>query len=63
MQITDNREAYAKREQALRFEQPLERYERDTISFFERIVRGLRFQHKLRVEREVKRRRSLKNED
>lgn len=57
--ITDNREAYAKREQALRFQQPYGRYMRDTESFFERVALGLCFQHKLRVTREVKRRRGL----
>lgn len=54
----DNREAYAKREQALRFEQPFERYTLSTLAFFKRVSNGQIFQHKLRVEREVKRRRS-----
>lgn len=62
MMITavDNREAYAKREKALRFEQPLEAFKRDTESFFERVALGLCFQHELRVKREVKRRRALR---
>ena len=57
----DNREAYAKREQAIRHEQPYGRYMRDTESLTERVTLGQRFQHELRVKREVKRRRSLKN--
>lgn len=61
--IVDNREAYKKREHALRFQQPFEAFKRDTESFFERVARGLCFQHELRVTREVKRRRGLKNED
>lgn len=61
--ITDNREAYKKREQAIRHEQPCEAFIRGTESFFERVARGLCFQFELRVKREVKRRRSLKNED
>ena len=59
----DNREAYKKREQALRHEQPYKVFARDTMSYFERVARGNRFQHELRVTREVKRRRSLRNED
>mgnify|MGYP000097222407 CR=1 FL=1 len=59
----DNREAYKKRENALRQEQPYGRYMRDTESCFERVARGLCFQFELRVTREVKRRRSLRNED
>ena len=55
----DNREAYKKREHALRFQQPFEAFKRDTLSFFERVARGQRFQHELRVTREVKRRRAL----
>lgn len=57
MQITDNREAYAKREKALRFQQPFEAFSRDTMSYMERVARGQRFQFELRVTREVKRRR------
>lgn len=56
----DNREAYKKREHALRFEQPFEAYKRDTESLYERVTCGLRFQHELRVTREVKRRRALR---
>lgn len=56
MTITDNREEYAKREQTLRFEQPFERYTLSTLAFFKRVSNGQIFQHKLRVEREVKRR-------
>ena len=53
----DNREAYKKREHALRFEQPYEAFIRDTELFFDRVARGLCFQFELRVKREVKRRR------
>lgn len=60
MQIVDNREAYAAREKALRFEQPHQNYRDDTLAFFKRVTAGLQFQHKLRVEREVKRRRALR---
>lgn len=56
----DNRETYKKHEQALRFEQPYERYTRDTLAFFKRVSNGQIFQHNLRVEREVKRRRALR---
>ena len=61
--VVDNRKAYKKLEHALRQEQPYWRYMRDTESFFERVALGQRFQFELRVKREVKRRRSLKNED
>lgn len=56
----DNREAYKKRENALRHEQPYDVFVRDTKSFFERVVSGLRFQHELCVTREVKRHRALR---
>lgn len=54
----DNREAYKKRESALRFEQPFETFKRDTMGYMKRVTLGQRFQHELRVTREVKRRRS-----
>lgn len=60
MQITDNREAYKKREKALRHEQPYRTFVRDTLSYMERVARGQRFQHELRVTREVKRRSALR---
>lgn len=56
----DNREAYKKRESALRFEQPLEAFKRDTMSYMKRVTHGQRFQFELRVKREVKRRRALR---
>ncbi|QDP56549.1 MAG: hypothetical protein Tp118SUR00d2C21406351_55 [Prokaryotic dsDNA virus sp.] len=60
MQITDNREAYKKRERKSRFEQPIPRFAYDTMGYYERVARGLCFQHELRVTREVKRRRALR---
>lgn len=61
--VVDNRKAYAKREKALRQEQPYGRYMRDTMNYMKRVTLGQRFQFELRVTREVKRRRGLKNED
>ena len=55
----DNREAYKKRESALRFQQPFETFKRDTMSYMKRVTHGQHFQHELRVTREVKRRRAL----
>jgi len=62
MMITtvDNRKAYKKLEHALRFEQPYAQFGLSTLSFYERVTRGQRFQFELRVRREVKRRRALR---
>lgn len=62
MEITtiDNREAYKAREEALRHEQPYKLFDAQTVTYTQRVSRGLKFQHNLRVEREVKRRMSLK---
>lgn len=57
----DNREAYKKREHKLRFQQPFEASKRDTMSYMKRVALGQRFQFELRVKREVKRRRGLRD--
>jgi hypothetical protein len=56
MEIIDNRLKYRAREKALRFEQPMPRFITSTLEHSQRVVDGLKFQHTLRVEREVKRR-------
>lgn len=65
MEITtiDNRDAYKAREARIRYEQPYERYTAQTIAYFKRVTSGLKFQHRLRVEREVKRRIALEVRD
>lgn len=65
MEITtiDNRDAYRARERKLRHGMTLVEHIDHANNLYHREYEGLKFQHTLRVEREVKRRMSLEVRD
>lgn len=63
MEITDNRDAYEAKLHALHMKLPYNEFKVVTAKYSERCMAGLKFQHNLRVEREVKRRMSLEVRD